>query len=393
VTSDHEASSVTARPDRETPRRAVYTALFGGYEELQEQPSAAAAPVPFICFTDDAALTSDSWDVRVTTPLLPRDSVRSARVVKIRGHSDLDAFEETLWLDNRVTLTSSPDDLLNDFLADADVGLFEHSFRETVLDEFSAVADGGYDDPSRVYEQLIHYAETELEVLDEKPLWTGLIARRHTPRVQAAMATWADHVMRYSRRDQLSVSVALRAHHVRVARLTSDNRKSRWHSWPPVSPDLRRRSDAPGARFQDSIRAPLLALRELDSVAMTRAAELEAELADRDDLISDLRSERDQALAAADAASRRAEELDGAREAVQADLDAVDRGRLAALEELRQVRETLAARRRHARRLEDDVRRVNSELTRMHGELGMRPDQRMVHAAARFFGRRGRDPH
>jgi hypothetical protein len=351
-------------PDHETPRRAVYTALFGGYEQLQEQPSAAASSVPFICFTDDETLTSDSWDVRVTSPLFARDAVRSARVVKIRGHADLSSFDETIWLDNRVTLTSSPDDLLDDFLAEADVGLFEHSFRDTVLDEFSAVADGGYDDPARVYEQLIHYAETVPGVLEEKPLWTGLIARRQTGAVRAAMTMWADHVMRYSRRDQLSVSVALQDHAVAVDRRTSDNRRSRWHSWPPVSPDLRRRSDAPGTNFQNSILAPLATLRQLDSVAMRRAAELETELVERDTVLAELRAEHSAALTAANEAGRR-------------------------IDELRRVRETLSDREDHVRSLERDLRSLGAELADVRAELRLRPDQRLVRAASRFVGRRG----
>lgn len=349
----------------ENPRRAVYTALFGGYEQLQEQPAAAASTVPFICFTDDAALTSDSWDVRVTSPTFARDTVRSARVVKIRGHSDLLSFDETIWLDNRVALTSTPDDLLDDFLADADIALFEHSFRDTVLDEFSAVADGGYDDPARVYEQLIHYAETDPGVLDEKPLWTGLIARRHTPGVREAMTTWADHVMRYSRRDQLSVSVALRDHAVTVDRRTSDNRRSRWHSWPPVSPDLGRRSDSPGMNFQNSILAPLATLRQLDSVALARAAELETELVERDTRLAELRGERDAALAAAHEASRRADDL----------------GR---------VSEALSVREDRVRSLERDLHLLGAELRDVRGELRLRADQRLLHAASRFMGRRGR---
>jgi FkbM family methyltransferase len=345
-----------------TPKRAVYTALFGNYEGLQEQPAAASSTVPFICFTDDPDLTSETWEVRLAAPRFPLDSIRSARSVKILGHPDLADFTETLWIDNRVELTADPGAVLDSWLRDADVALFEHSFRETVLDEFTAVVDGGYDDPSRVYEQLIHYAESDPDVLEERPLWTGMIARRSTSAVRAAMASWSDHVMRYSRRDQLSISQTIRGHHLRVTRLVSDNRESEWHQWPPVSPNLQRRTDLPAAKFQNAILAPLAKLKRLETPALLRASSLEKELAEREAMISGLRAERDDAIELAGQRRRQsgrtrrdAERLTEALTEAAANLDDARR-------QLEQVREENAARRRQAQRLEGEIRRLNAEL-------------------------------
>jgi len=214
------------------PRRAVYSALIGGYEELLEQEAALDSRIPFICFTDDPGLTSTTWDVRLIEPEFPLDRVRSARVLKIRGHSLLDEFDETLWLDNTVAFHGDPDELLDEWLASADLAVPRHSFRDSVSAEFAEIMTLKLDDPTRVLEQWEHYQALAPSVLAAAPHWTGMLARRHTPDVSATMRVWLDHVLRYSRRDQLSVGLAIAGAQHEVNLVELDNATSRWHEWP-----------------------------------------------------------------------------------------------------------------------------------------------------------------
>jgi hypothetical protein len=218
--------------DSAHPRRAVYTALTGQYEQLNEQPIAKTSKVDFICFTDDPELTSASWTIRLVSPRFPLDSIRSARYLKMFGPDLLPDYDETLWIDNSVRLVASPDRLLDAWLADADIAIPRHSFRMSVIGEFDAVATDGYDDPARVYEQLIHYSALRPEALRETPLWTALLARRKTPAVDAAMRLWFDHILRYSRRDQLSINYVVGSLGLDVTAVPMDNMKSEWHEWP-----------------------------------------------------------------------------------------------------------------------------------------------------------------
>jgi hypothetical protein len=57
------------------------------------------------------------------------------------------------------------------------------------------------------------------------------MARRHSPEVLGAMGLWADHILRFSRRDQLSVNFVLGHTGLRVAAFELDNHDSRWHEW------------------------------------------------------------------------------------------------------------------------------------------------------------------
>jgi hypothetical protein len=254
------------------PARAVYTALIGSYEQLQEQPVARTSDLPFICLTDDPALTSETWEIRLVESPLPMDSVRSSRMFKVLG-GGLDEYDETLWIDSRIVLRTDPDEILDAMLADGDLAFLRHSFRDSVMTEFDVCARAGLDEPGRIYEQLLHYAETRPETLDEVPLWGAIIARRWTPDVHRAMRTWLDHILRYSRRDQLSSRYVL-ADFDRLATFEVDNIDSPWHHWVDESL-IGRNTGIRVSAYRTAIRAPLAELAE----ARTTIARLQSELA------------------------------------------------------------------------------------------------------------------
>ena len=116
----------------------VYTALFGRYESLIEEECALDSDAEFICFTDDPSLTSKTWRVELVEPRFPMDPIRSARWVKVFGDESIwQGFDRSLWVDNRVSLKADPTEILDSLLEEpqADMALFEHSFRHRVIDE------------------------------------------------------------------------------------------------------------------------------------------------------------------------------------------------------------------------------------------------------------------
>lgn len=258
-----------------SPHRCVYTAIIGAYDALVEPAGAAlASGIDFICFTDDPSLTSAAWDVRVVTPRLATDGVRSARSLKILGHDDLREYDETLYIDASVRLRQDPSALLDDWLAGADFALAAHSYREQLLDEFDEVVRLNYDDRTRVHEQLYDYASLESDVLNHRPFWTGMLARRNVDSVRDAMTQWYDHVLRYSRRDQLSLPVVLSGRDLRVNRVDLDNFSSHWHEWPVITG----RKISAGKSNHETLGPVLSDLRR----EQRRAADLDAELRARD---------------------------------------------------------------------------------------------------------------
>lgn len=250
----------------------VYTVLLGSYDALLPQPVAADSDSEFICFTDDPEMSSDTWRTVLVEPRFPQDLHRSSRVYKILGHEVLDDFDATLCIDASVRLRVTPEKIIEAWLTDGvDMALAKHSYREQVLDEFDEVVRLNYDDRSRVYEQLVDYSIAYPDVLEAHPHWGGMLVRRRTPAVAAAMRLWFDHVLRYSRRDQLSLMVALQHGGLEYASIELDNFDSDVHEWPVIT--QRRVAQGKAAALPSG---PLLSeLRR----ARRRVHELEADLA------------------------------------------------------------------------------------------------------------------
>jgi hypothetical protein len=263
-------------------RFCVYTALIGAYEPLNEQPAAAKSRIRFICLTDDRNLRSESWETRLVSPIFDRDPIRSQRDFKIRPHVHLPDFDASLYIDNSILLKEPPESLWELFDTGSGFCLSAHSFRDTVLDEFLAVAELGFDDQSRIFEQLNHYMIGSPDVLQQKPYWGGILLRNHhNSTVQAMLDLWMAHVHRYSRRDQLSINVALQRSGLSAQVLQIDNHESRFHSWPH-----KKGRDEASRRPQISLFfPPAVRIRELEqqlaamSASAARTRELEQQLA------------------------------------------------------------------------------------------------------------------
>lgn len=270
-------------------RRAVYTVLIGRYEPLLEQPALASCACDRICFTDDPHLVSDSWDVK----LLPRparlDAVRFARRIKILAHEYLPDVEESLYVDNAVLLEAEPERLFAELLPPgADMAVLAHSFRGRLAEEFPAVVEAAKDRRAVVDAQLRHYRAVAADALERQTVWTGLMLRRHLrPAVQTTMTGWWEEVLRFSRRDQLSLPVVL-ADAERAGEPLEwvmhrlDNRRSDYHRWPvwvggvnPRRPDPEGEAKPDPAAFT-ALSLQVSALRAELAARVARVAELEA---------------------------------------------------------------------------------------------------------------------
>lgn len=212
----------------------LYTGVFGGYEELNElQGEAKASKVKKICFTDDENITSDTWEIRIVKPAFPLDSVRSQRMVKVNPHKFLPEFKSSVYIDNTVKLLVDPVKLIKDFCKAGNVSFPIHSFRNSVYEEFFAVVQSGLDDSARLFEQMNHYQIISPDALHRKPYWAGMIIRNHMePDVIELMETWYGQILRYSRRDQLSLVYSELMTGIKINKIVINNNESQYHQWP-----------------------------------------------------------------------------------------------------------------------------------------------------------------
>lgn len=214
---------------------ALYTCLIGNYEELNELTIEAQVKNAF-CFTDDPTLKSETWKIVLIEPAFPSDPVRSQRFIKILGHQILSKFQRTLYVDNSVLLLQSPKIILKDWLTFSDIAIPLHSFRNSVREEFFAVLEQKLDSRERVTEQLDHYSKLYPEALEATPTWNAIIARKNTPNILKFNRVWYDHVLRYSRRDQLSLNAAALESDTEISTPLLNNYESKYHRWPVRQP-------------------------------------------------------------------------------------------------------------------------------------------------------------
>jgi hypothetical protein len=190
---------------------AVYTVLTGEKEPLGNPIERLGSfetdlKLTFICFTDNPRLSSDVWDCR----LLDRNHLPpeiSSRRPKALPHEYLNNFAYSLYLDNICQLKRLPTskDLVKHNDADYVYRMFQHSTRNNLVEEALAIASLGYEQDENLIAQLENYSE-RLDIRTITPLSTGtVILREHTQkRVIQHGIMWWEHILKYSKRDQMS---------------------------------------------------------------------------------------------------------------------------------------------------------------------------------------------
>jgi hypothetical protein len=137
---------------------------------------------------------------------------------------------------------------------------------------------------------LNHYTIDCPEILQEKPYSTCMLIRNHRDaKVRAMLEIWIAHVLRYSRRDQLSANLAFHLAALKPDLIPIDIRESWFHSWPHgqgriSKTGVRLPSNSqmpPGTRIRDmetsilGLQSQLGSEKRLNKVLHRRAAQLE----------------------------------------------------------------------------------------------------------------------
>lgn len=205
-------TSNSTQPYRKPERKAVYTFIFGDYDHLKS-PAILTPGWDYICFTDDANIRSDVWDVRVSSRE-PGDlclgNKKYAGKHKILFHRYLKGYDLSLSIAADIELNCNLDDLMRVHFPDGDdIMICRHDVRDCIYDEAEVCKAFARDDPERIDRQMRRYRA--LGYPAHNGLYTaGVIARRHDrPNVQQMCELWWQECLAGSRRDQLSLPFAL----------------------------------------------------------------------------------------------------------------------------------------------------------------------------------------
>lgn len=183
----------------------VLTTVLGGHDLLRDAPKSSAR---FICYTDNPALRSKTWKIRLVSGELLNPPRRLARKIKTLVHQYVTDDEIVLWVDARFQITRDPVPMIKQVLARHDIALHYHPSRTRVTDEGEECARLGLDTRAKIAVQV----RSVVRRGGDYPLYaTGILARRMTPKMKELGRFWWKEIEAHTLRDQLSFTVALKS--------------------------------------------------------------------------------------------------------------------------------------------------------------------------------------
>lgn len=186
---------------------AVYTVAVD--REVSLPPAPKLPGVDFICFAgDDGHSNTNGWELMPLEGFAELDSPRLSRLPKALPHLFLPRHEISIYIDSSVQLKVDFANRIHD--GGNEVRLSMVQLSRNLGQEFDAVATRRYDSLYHLAEQEAAYSISHPEFRKFQTFWGGLIVRNHFDEdVINFGRRWAMNIMRFSRRDQLSLPIAL----------------------------------------------------------------------------------------------------------------------------------------------------------------------------------------
>lgn len=221
------------------PNVAVYTCLFGGYDQLLT-PLQRSPNCDYYCFTDDATLTSDFWQIRLlmaddsaNAASTPADPQRFSRQPKILPHRYFPDYDASLYLDANLLLIGDLDDYIARYHRHSPLLLLKHGERDCLYEELQACLEGQRDDPATMIQQVERYRSEGFPPHFGLAVGSFIYREHNNPQVIALMELWWQELSQGSKRDQLSLSYCLWKQNVSADFYYGNNWNNDYFIWLP----------------------------------------------------------------------------------------------------------------------------------------------------------------
>jgi len=193
---------------------AVYTSICGGYDDLREDQFIEDG-VDYIAFLD-RYVDSKTWEVKKIFRQFI-DPSRQAKIYKVLFYQYLE-HQYSIWMDGRMAIRVSPKELIEKYLKDADIALFNHFRRNDIYEEYLADVPKLHREGEPAY---LLRMQKEKYLKEGFPKHSGLfectiILRRNTQAIQKLMETWWSEISAYTVSDQCSFIYCVKKHGIKV---------------------------------------------------------------------------------------------------------------------------------------------------------------------------------
>lgn len=181
----------------------VYTCSTNGRDSLREDQCVEGAE--FVAYVDGECVHGDVWECRAVSKLFhsPR---RNARMHKVLSHQFISS-DYSIWMDANVSLRGKAQELIDAYLSDADIAVFQHRTRACTYEEADRCRLLGLDANELIDEQILTYEKSGFARGMGLPE-TTVVIRRHSEEVQRFNNFWWAEICRHSVRDQISFMYA-----------------------------------------------------------------------------------------------------------------------------------------------------------------------------------------
>ena len=195
---------------------AVYTSIFGGYDDLVDDQFQMDG-VDYICFTD-RDINSETWKVVKSTPIY-NDSNRNAKKYKILPHRYLKDYDWSVWIDGNIKVISD----IRGLCTDDPYKVYDHmqvfDKRNCIYEEARAILNFGKinsektpergmknwkDNPNVIVNQMNRYMSEGYPADNGLATNPIIIRNHHDSDVIKNMEDWWTEIKYNSKRDQLS---------------------------------------------------------------------------------------------------------------------------------------------------------------------------------------------
>lgn len=187
----------------------IYSAMVGGYDDILQ---------PIVDERFDYVLFSDCipegkngvWQIRPIDYTNP-DKIKTCRYIKTHPESLLPEYEASLWLDANISIVGEAiyDRFIELVEKDVLIASVKHLAYDCVYDEMFSVLDFRYESEDVVV-RWGHELRKRNFPRHNGMFETGLLFRRHSSMIVKELdERWWEYIENYSKRDQLSFTVAL----------------------------------------------------------------------------------------------------------------------------------------------------------------------------------------
>jgi hypothetical protein len=187
----------------------VYTAIFGNKDDAPKLINKYLLPnleLAFICFTDNPLLRSEDYEVRLIDTQYD-DITKNARDIKINGFPGIESFDIAIWHDSSVQLHCDKLQKLVEMGRKHMISAFHH-IRYCVYSEAIACINQKKDNPIKLTWQIYRYFKEGLPA-NYRLHETTIMVIQVEPYVESLFRKiWWNEILKYSRRDQISLPYA-----------------------------------------------------------------------------------------------------------------------------------------------------------------------------------------